>query len=204
VKPTRALTAVLLLAGCMAAQTVSGHAAPTNPATPSAQQALPAAAAQPSTPDANPADVKSIEAIIHAVYDVISGPPGERDWKRFRSLFIPEARLIFSGKNARGEYRRTVMTPEDYIQRSGPMFLKEGFFEKTIGNRVEQFGTVAHVFSAYETLHGDKKPMARGINSIQLVNDGKRWYVVTILWDQERPDNPIPEKYLQDGLKATK
>lgn len=202
-KPTHTLIAILLLTGCMAAQTVSGHAAPTNPAKPSAPQA-PAAVAQPSTPEANPADVNSIAAIIHAVYDVISGPPGERDWKRFRSLFIPEARLIFSGKNPKGEYRRAVMSPEDYIQRSGPMFLKEGFFERTIGNRVEQFGTVAHVFSTYETLHGDKKPMARGINSIQLVNDGRRWYVVTIMWDQERPDNPIPAKYLQDDLKATK
>ncbi len=77
--------------------------------------------------------------------------------------------------------------------------MKEGFFERGISNKVEQFGTVAHVFSTYESRHEkDGKPFARGINSIQLVNDGKRWYVVTILWDQEKPGQEIPEKYLKN------
>lgn len=148
------------------------------------------------------ADSGSISSIVNALYDVISGPPGERDWKRFHSLFIPEARLIFNGKSKDGKIVRRVMSTDDYEKAAGEHFSKEGFYERSIGNKLDQFGTVAHVFSAYETLSGsDKKPIARGINSIQLVNDGTRWWVVTILWDQEIAENNIPQKYLIDELK---
>ncbi|HEX6878935.1 MAG TPA: hypothetical protein VF135_01100 [Terriglobales bacterium] len=150
------------------------------------------------TAQINPADVQSIDAIIKALYDVISGPPGPRDWNRFQALFIPEAHLIFSGKRPDGSLAHKAMTPAEYQERSGAFFLKEGFFENSVHNRVDQFGTVAQVFSTYESRHAKgEKPFTRGINSIQLLNDGKRWWVVSILWDSERPDNPIPEKYLK-------
>ncbi len=150
-----------------------------------------------SVPTANPDDVKSVDAILGALYDVISGPPGPRDWKRFRSLFIPEARLIPSGLDEKGEWHMRAMSPDDYEKRAGEFFKKEGFFERGISNKVEQYGTIAHVFSTYESRHEkDAKPFARGINSIQLVFDGKRWYVVTILWQQETPQFPVPEKYV--------
>ncbi len=146
----------------------------------------------------NPADVQNIDAIIKALYDVISGAPGPRDWNRFQALFIPEAHLIFSGKRPDGTLVHKAMTPAEYQERSGAFFLKEGFFENAVHNRVDQFGTVAQVFSTYESRHAKgEKPFTRGINSIQLLNDGKRWWVVSILWDSERPDNPIPEKYLK-------
>ncbi|HEU5404083.1 MAG TPA: hypothetical protein VFU86_22195 [Terriglobales bacterium] len=152
---------------------------------------------QPSVPDAKPADVASVNSILAALYDVISGPPGPRDWDRFNSLFIPEAHLIFTGKKPDGTPVHRALTPKEYQEHSGAFFLKEGFFEKSIGNKIDRFGQVAQVFSAYESRHqkGDK-PFARGINSIQLMNDGKRWWVVSILWDSERPDNPIPKRYL--------
>lgn len=151
-------------------------------------------------PAANPADVGSIDAIIAAVYDVISGPAGKkRDWDRMRSLFMPGARLIPTGPRPNGGYGSRALTVEDYVTRGAPLFEKEGFFETESARRVESFGQIAHVFSTYESRHApdDAKPFQRGINSIQLMNDGKRWWIVTIFWQGEDEKNPLPEKYLK-------
>jgi hypothetical protein len=154
-----------------------------------------------TTKEANPADVSSLDAIMKAVYDVISGDAGKpRDWDRFRSLFYQGARLIPTNKNAQtGVIGARTLSPEDYITRVEPFFAKEGFYEREIARQVQQYGSVAHVFSTYESKHspGDAKPFARGINSFQLLFDGKRWWVVTIYWQGETPDNLIPNKYLQ-------
>jgi hypothetical protein len=158
---------------------------------------------QPSVPvqEANPADVASVDALIKATYDVISGDAGvKRDWGRFRSLFYRNARLMPSGKNQQtGVYGAGSITPDDYVARSGPFLEKEGFHEREIGRRTEIYGNIAHVFSTYETYKSktDKTPFMRGINSFQLINDGKRWYVMTIFWQAETPDNKIPKKYLK-------
>jgi hypothetical protein len=152
---------------------------------------------------ADSADVSSIDAIIKATYDVISGTAEEkRDWNRFRSLFHKDARLIPSGTNPNtGITTATAFTPEDYIKRSEPFMMKNGFFEKEIARRVELFGNIAHVFSTYEGKYkaDDEKPFLRGINSFQLLNDGKRWWVVTIYWQAENPSNLLPEKYLKNN-----
>ena len=165
-----------------------------------APQSAPSAQAAPdpfaSVPAPKPDDVKSIDAIMTAVYDVISGPPGERDWSRFRSLFLPTARLTAATKGPDGAVRLRPMSADDYATRAGSYFLKNGFFEHPIVNRVQTFGNVAQVFSSYESRHAaGEAPFARGINSFQLLNDGKRWWVVSILWDEERPDNPLPKDF---------
>ena len=152
-----------------------------------------------SQPAANPADVSSADAIIKAVYDVISGPAGkQRDWDRMKSLFIPGARLTATGRRQTGCYGSRVMTVDDYILSSGPFLIKEGFFENEIARKTESFGQVLHAFSTYEARHKpEEKPFARGINSIQLMNDGTRWWVVTIFWQAEDEKTPLPAKYLQ-------
>jgi hypothetical protein len=151
-------------------------------------------------PAAKAADVETIDAIMKAVYGVISGAAGEkRDWDRFRSLFLPEAKLIPSSPKREGEgYGYRFMSPEDYVTGAGPVLEKDGFFEQELHRVVEQFGQIAHVFSTYESRRSldDAEPFARGINSFQLMNDGKRWWVVSIFWTGERPDLPIPKKYL--------
>ena len=157
---------------------------------------------QPPPPAAAPADVESIDAIVRAVYDVISGPAGEpRDWDRWRSLFLPEARLISVGVSQDGESAYRVITPEEYVQRAGPSLERNGFFEEEIGRTQEAFGPVAHLFSAYQSKRAlsDPEPFARGINSFQLLHDGDRWWVVTVYWTQERPDLPIPPRYIGGG-----
>ena len=147
-------------------------------------------------PAAKPEDVDTIDHVLVALYAVISGPPGERDWNRFRSLFLPGAHLTSTGKSADGSIRVHPNTVEDYVTRGGAYFLKNGFFESPIHSRVETFGNIAQVFSSYESRHNAAEaPFARGINSLQLLNDGKRWWIVNILWDEERPDNPLPKDF---------
>jgi hypothetical protein len=142
---------------------------------------------------------------MKAVYDVISGDAGKvRDWDRFRSLFHADARLIPSGKNAQtGVIGARVLTPEDYIQRAGPRLEKDGFHEREIARHVDMYGNIAQVFSTYASFHksDDKEPFMRGINSFQLLNDGKRWWVITIYWQQESPENPIPKQFLKSDKK---
>lgn len=153
---------------------------------------------------ANPADVASINAIIDATYDVISGPAGrKRDWERERSLFFPGARLIPTAKNAGTNDVDLVPQALDmdaYIERVELIFEKKGFYEKEVARRTEQFGKIAHVWSTYESRHSpdDPDPFMRGINSIQLFFDGSRWWVVTIFWQHENPVDPIPAKYLKE------
>ena len=155
---------------------------------------------KPALPAANPADVASMDSIIAAVYDTISGPAGKkRDWDRMRSLFAPGARLIPTGPRQAGGYGSRVLTPDEYIERSSGFFEKEGFFEREVARRTETFGQIAHAFSTYESRHApeDAKPIQRGINSIQLMNDGTRWWIVTIFWQGEDERTPVPEKYLR-------
>ncbi len=154
---------------------------------------------EPDVPEANPADVESVDAIVAAVYDVISGPAGEeRDWNRFRSLFRPEARLIPARNQQDGSLSILFWGPEDYVARAGASLKTNGFFEKEIFRVQEGYGQIVHLFSTYESRRDadDEEPFARGINSFQLVNDGSRWWVVNIFWQGETPANVISEKYL--------
>ena len=187
------LALLIILALCLSAAAQSPSLKTPAPA----QQAPPQAAAGPSAqvPSPRPDDVKSIDSILTALYGVISGPAGERDWDRFRSLFLPQARLTAATKNADGSSRVRPMGVEDYAKGAGSYFLQHAFFESPIVNRIETFGNITQVFSSYESRHASgEAPFARGINSIQLLNDGSRWWIVSILWDEERADNPLPKE----------
>jgi hypothetical protein len=165
--------------------------------------AAPVAAQTPPAPlpvsTAAPADVATPEGIVVALYDVISGDAGvARDWDRFRSLFHPTARLMPSGMNREGHGVVRSVTPDEYITRSEPLLVGEGFHEREIASRAERFGQIMHVWSSYESLHSlsDRSPFARGINSIQLFNDGARWWIVSVYWQSETQSAPIPPQYL--------
>lgn len=152
---------------------------------------------------ANPSDVQSIDAIIKAAYDVISGPKGEaRDWDRERFLLIAGARLIpltrEAGATEPDGIGPQILDVEGFIKRSAAYFENNGFYEKEIARRTERFGDIAHVWSTYESRHdpNDPKPFMRGINSIQLFQDGKRWWIVSIYWQHETAAHQIPGKYL--------
>ena len=153
-----------------------------------------------STGVADPKDVATEDAILAALYDVISGPACQkRDWNRFKSLFAPGARLIPTRRPANGPATAGVMTPDEYATNAQRTLEENGFFEHEISRTGETFGAVTHAFSTYESRRtaADAKPFARGINSIQLLYDGTRWWVVTVYWQSENPTTPIPEQYLK-------
>ena len=167
-----------------------------------ASQPTPAPAASPvpgaTAPSARPGDVDSIEHIIAAVYDVISGPAGPRDWDRFRTLYYSGARMIPSRRDDKGTITARVSSPDEYATRAQDYFSKEGFFENAVANRVETWDHIAHVWSTYESRHAKgEKPFARGINSFQLFHDGSRWWILTVYWESEDATHPLPEKYLK-------
>lgn len=152
----------------------------------------------PQIPTALPADVESVDAIMAAVYDVISGGKNvKRDWDRFRSLFLPDARLIPTVCNSPDQCRVINWTVDQYIATAGPSLMVRGFFETETHRVEERFGNIAHIFSTYDSrfLPEDPEPFQRGINSFQLMNDGKRWWVVHIFWQGAGPNSPIPAKY---------
>lgn len=143
--------------------------------------------------------VASEDAIIETLYGVISGEKGEeRNWELFSYLFMPNAQLIPSGKAENGLFGAQYMSPDDYVQGASDWFKTTGFYEKELFRKSDTFGNVTHVFSTYESFRSknDTEPFMRGINSIQLLNDGERWWVINIYWTVETAENPIPKKYL--------
>lgn len=188
------LAASLFVTSCAA----PNRAPPCSNAAPSSAETALASAPSPATSvTARPADVASIDAILAALYGGVSGPPGPRDWDRVRSLFAPGARVAPVEKRDGGATAR-IMSLEDFIARASRNTASQGFYEKEIARRTEAFGHIVHVFSTYEARHDerDPSPFRRGINSIQLLKDGNRYWVVSIYWDTERDDAPIPAEYL--------
>jgi hypothetical protein len=142
------------------------------------------------------ADAQSIDAILRAVYETISGPAGPRDWDRERGLFAPGAILAPTRPHPEGDGATAELFDLDgYIASRSPFFAENDFYEREIARQTFRFGNIAHVLSAYAAFRqpGDPEPLWRGINSLQLYYDGRRWWIVSILWDNERPDNPLPD-----------
>lgn len=137
---------------------------------------------------------QSIDAIIDALYDVISGPAGERDWDRFHGLFYRGASMGAVQKSSGGDLTFAMFSPEAYVAKNGPFFEQRGFWEEEIGRTTSRFGELAHVFSAYQfRLDSEDAPVSvRGVNSIQLIYESDRWWVVSVYWNAERDDLPLP------------
>lgn len=156
------------------------------------------APAQPAV--AREADGASVDSTVAALYEVISGPAGApRNWNRMRALFAPDARLSVILPQPGGGFALRAMTVEDYISRNMSAFITNGFYEREIARSTETFGQLVHVFSTYELLRAphDAKPFMRGINSIQLYHDGKRWWIANLVWRAEDANLALPERYLQ-------
>lgn len=164
-----------------------------------AESAPPDAAAaiaklEASVPTPRPSDVASVDGIMKAIYASISGPAGNRSLDRFRSLMLPAARLTDSIIDEHGKLAVEQWSVDQFIAEAQPIFAKDPFYEQGLVNRVQRFGNIAQVFSSYASRSDPKgEPFQRGINSMQLMFDGKRWWVVSILWDTERPGNALPK-----------
>jgi hypothetical protein len=189
------LLRIIALSTCLTAASDVAHAV----AQQAAQTPPPASPVVVRTTPAKAEDVGSIDGIINALYASISGAKGApRDWQRMRSLFLPDARLMPTVNRQGGPRGVAVLGVNDYIATSGERLVEIGFREREVARKVEEFGSIAHVFSTYESFRDtETTPFMRGINSIQLLNDGTRWWVVSVFWDNERQGSQIPEKYLK-------
>ena len=150
------------------------------------------------TPDYSK-EVSTLDNTLKTLYSVISGDKGvERNWDLFKHLFYKNAKLIPTGKNNEDNTVARYMSAEGYIKSSGKWLVENGFHEVEINRKVDTFGNITQVFSTYESYKNksDTEPFMRGINSIQLLNDGNRWWVINIYWMQESETNPIPSEYL--------
>ena len=144
-------------------------------------------------------EVKTLDGIIEALYGSISGEKGvERDWDLFHVLFTENAQLIPTRKNEEGIVGFSSMSPAEYSENAASYLKENGFIENEIYRVKEEYGPVVHIFSTYESRRSasEKDPFARGINSIQLLNDGNRWWIMNIYWSSETEENPLPDKYL--------
>ncbi|WP_066225382.1 hypothetical protein [Formosa haliotis] len=144
--------------------------------------------------------VKSLETTLGTLYLSISGDKKEkRDWDLFKFLFKPDAKLITTGLDHQGKLQAKYMSPDEYVKTAKPWMLKNGFHEKEIHRIVNTFGDITQVFSTFEAYYSekDKEPFMKGINSIQLMFDGNRWWIINLLWTNASEDKPIPDAYLQ-------
>ncbi len=144
-------------------------------------------------------DVKSVESIMKALTEVISGPGDQaRDWERFNYLFTDDAKLIPTQRDENGKVTYAYWTPAQYEE----MFIKnrsgQDFYEQELFRITEAYGNIAHCFSTYSVkLEKDGPISRRGINSIQLLKDNNRWYIMNVFWSNETIDEPLPDKYLE-------
>jgi hypothetical protein len=195
-QPAKASLLCVLMAGALScAAATAGETAAAAAAPPAA-----AAAADDGAAHAIAPELKTLDGMLSALYGTISGAAGApRDWERLRSLFAPEGRMVVHGVNKSGEITTRVLTVSDYISRVTPVFAKEGFYETELARTTETFGQIAHIFSTYESRRApdESKPFQRGMNSIQLVNDGQRWWIQSLVWQAETDKNPLPERYLK-------
>ncbi|QXP78973.1 MULTISPECIES: hypothetical protein [Winogradskyella] len=146
------------------------------------------------------ANVATLDSTIATLYTVVSGEKGvKRDWVLFKHLFHNNAKLIPAGTSSEGKKAVRYMSSDDYITTSGNWFDRNGFYQKETQRTVETFGNITHVFSSYESYKtkGDETPFLKGVNSIQLFNDGTRWWIINLYWAQESKNKPMPKPHLR-------
>jgi hypothetical protein len=144
-----------------------------------------------------PEDVETLEGIVAAFYEVISGPAGQpRQWDRDATLYLPGITFTVMGRDPEtGDPRPRTIPKAAFIEQSDPFLVQSGFHEREIHRVTTRYGAVAHVWSSYEWETEDGRT-GRGVNGIHLAWDGARWWISHATWDQESPDNPIPEQFL--------
>jgi hypothetical protein len=145
-----------------------------------------------------PEDVSSIDGMMKAFYEVISGPAGQpRQWSRDRTLYISGVWFVAMKEDAKHNPQALVMSHQQMVDRFDSALVDKGFFESEIHRRTERFGNIAHILSTYESRNAKNGPVIdRGVNSIELFWDGQRWWIAGAIWDEERSDNPIPKELL--------
>jgi hypothetical protein len=140
-------------------------------------------------------DVLTIDGIIKAFYEVVSGEAGEkRQWERDLSIHNPNAIYSYLD-NINGELKQVTISLKDFHKETDAMVMEQAFYESEINREVRIFGNIAHVWSTYETRLIKNGPVARrGINSIQLFFENGKWSIVSLIFERERAEK-IPKTF---------
>jgi hypothetical protein len=141
-------------------------------------------------------DLHSLDDVVTAMYASISGPPGGQDWALSQRLFHPRAQMIRTKLDATGRPVAMVFTVEEYQVNASELLKNVPFYEIEIARRTVRFGNLAQVFSAYEArpAPGAAELIKRGMNLMHLYDDGERWWIMQMIWDDERPGVQIPRE----------
>jgi hypothetical protein len=195
-----------LLCFFLAGSLLTASAQQSSPAAPAPPPPVGTLAGHPDWPAAqNPGDVDTVDHVIASLYDVVSGPAGQRDWNSFRALFLPDGRIgeIVPERAATTDAPARkddaiFLTPDMFAQQNDSYFKTHGFFEHSIALRIEEFGNLVEVWSTGEKRDAkdDAQPFARGIDSFQIVHAHGRFWIASLLYDNERPGLTLPAKYL--------
>jgi hypothetical protein len=140
-----------------------------------------------------PDDVATVDGMIRAFYAAVNvAPDGPRLWARDRTLYAPWLRFVAIGASG-----REIWTHQQLVDETEPM-VRAGFREHEVHRRTRVYGNIAHVDSVYEAVIGREEPLqrVRGVNSIELYFDGRRWWIASVMWQSETADHPIPAELL--------
>ena len=141
------------------------------------------------------ADFATIDGIITAMYESISGPKGTPgQWERDRALHHPKA-LLIPALQAPGGPAAGVFDFDGFVASRARFLEESDFYEVEIRRQEFRFGVIAHVLSSYEARTSPApagKVLRRGVNSIQLMHDGERWWILSTIWDNEREGVTLP------------
>src|SRR6202451_1876098 len=197
----------LILSCLLLGLTLNASAQQSTPAAPAPPPLVGTLAGHPDWPAAmNLGDVDTVDHLVASLYDVISGPAGQRNWDRFRALFVPDGRLVSivpesaATKDAPARKGDAVfLTPDMFAQQNDPYFKAHGFFERRIANRGEEFGDLIEVWSTSELRDAkdDAQPFSRGIDSFQIVHARGRFWIASLVYDHGRPGRTLPGESLK-------
>ena len=142
-------------------------------------------------------DVSSIENLTKAYYDCISGPIGEqRDFERFKNLFHPQAMFTYSyWSEEEQKSKLMIFDIEEYIGKLDYLD-KRGFYEEELANQEVNYGSITQSLSTYRFWMEDKYAEGRGVTSYNYFFDGNRYWILSMFWQMESEQFPIPEELL--------
>lgn len=148
---------------------------------------------------ARPEDVSTIDGIVKAYYEVVSGPSDQpRQWDRDATLYIPNVRFIVIRDDGAGKTTVQSMTHQEFVDTSDVSLRGKAFYEHEIHRIAHRAGNVAHLLSTAEHMPAPDGPVeGRSIDSLELFWDGTRWWITNAnIWDIESSKHPLPAEFL--------
>ncbi len=139
-------------------------------------------------------NLHDVDEVLRAFYRSISGPAGGQDWETSKLLLHEDARLVRTRLDEEGRPVAFSFSVDGYREATAPLLAGFDFYEVEIARRTIRFGNIAQSFSAYEAYDRPEggRLLKRGLNMIHLFDDGTRWWIMHVIWDDEREGLELP------------